>query len=65
MKFWTKKHDVLDFWNASNVMFLDYEKNTFFLGVFGVFFFTKESAILTALKLMILVEVKQLNVLKP
>ena len=53
MKIWYKKNDILDFWNTPSVIF------------FVVAFLTKKRPILTALKQMILDEIKQSNGIKP
>ena len=63
MKIQDNKNDVLYFWNAPSVMFLDYP-NYSFLRVFLVFI-TKERPILTVLKQIILDEIKQSNGIKP
>ena len=58
-----KKHDIQDFWNAPSVMFSNFQKNEF-LTVFLVFL-TKNSLILSALKQMIVGEIKLSNGIKP
>ena len=56
-----KKHEVLNFFNAPSVLFLDIKKR--FLRVFLVSL-TKERPILNALKQMILDEIRQSNGIK-
>ena len=62
-KFGTKIDlEVPDFWNAQSAIYLDYRKTSFWE---CFFFWKKERPILTALKKMILYEIRQSNGIKP